>query len=90
MLKIELVPDLSHCIETVTKKEYKETIEKLLSANNVSKELKEKAGILRMFLETANFRALRSESERYLADGKKVKFAIYLDGKTLKHHMIVL
>jgi len=32
MLKIELVPDLNHCIETVTRMEYEETLKQLLAA----------------------------------------------------------
>ena len=33
MHQIELVPDLSHCIETVAKKEYQKTVERLLNTD---------------------------------------------------------
>lgn len=46
MLKIELVPTLSQCIETVAKREYQETVQRLLSAEEVSDKLKEKTEIL--------------------------------------------
>ena len=79
MLIIELVPDLSHCIETVAKREYQETIKRLLSAPEMSEKLQEKAEILSLFLQTADFKKLRSEYEKYLTGGQKVKFMIYLE-----------
>jgi len=85
MLKIELVPDLTHCIETVAKKEYQETVERLLNTVETSNELEEKAEILRLFLQTANFKKLRAESEKYLASGRKVKFVVYLQNGTLRY-----
>ena len=35
--------------------------------------------ILRVFLETANFKKLRAESEKRLIEGKKVKFMVHRD-----------
>ena len=85
MLKIELVPDLTHCIETVAKKEYQETVERLLNTVETSNELEEKAETLRLFLQTANFKKLRAESEKYLASGRKVKFVVYLQNGTQRY-----
>jgi len=39
MLKIELIPDLSHCIETVAKREYREVTAKLLAVPKENNEL---------------------------------------------------
>lgn len=75
MVEIELIPDLTHCIETVAKKEHKRVVNKLLSGT-VDEGIKERAEILKKFLETADFRRLRQESEPYLTQGRKVKFVI--------------
>ena len=42
MVKVELVSDLSQCIETVTKREYPETVQSFLSLETACEELKEK------------------------------------------------
>jgi hypothetical protein len=87
MLKIELVPDLNHCIETVAKKEYNETVHRLLSSEDTGDELKNKAEILRLFLETADFKKLRAESEPHLLQGEQVRFIVYLQDGVLKYEM---
>ncbi len=88
MLKLELVPDLNHCIETVAKKEYNETVHRLLSSEDTSDELKNKAEILRLFLETADFKKLRAESEPHLLQGEQVRFIVYLqDSAVVKYEM---
>jgi len=79
MLKVELTPDLSHCIETVAKREHTVVSKQLLTPGQRNKELEEKLEILRLFLETANFKKLRAESEKKLMEGKKVKFMVYRD-----------
>ncbi len=66
MLKVELVPNLSHCIETVAKRKYAELVPKLLASGEGNKELQEKLEILRSFLEITDFRKLREESEKQL------------------------
>ena len=86
MLKIELVPDLDHCIETVAKREHAAVLKQILAPGQRNKELEEKLEILRLFLETADFKQLRSESERQLTEGR-VKFVVYLDNGVLKHEM---
>jgi len=81
MQKIELVPDLTHCIETKAKKEYDAAVQKVLAGapESESNELEEKLETLRLFLETADFKTLRAESEKHLTAGKKVSFLVYLD-----------
>jgi hypothetical protein len=90
MLKIELVPDLNHCIETVAKKEYNEIVHRLLSEKAASDELKNKAEILRLFLETADFKKLRAESEPYLLQSEQIRFIVYLKDGVIKYEMYTL
>ena len=89
MNTIELIPDLSSCIETVTRREYSEVTRKLLETDNPDEELIKRAEILRLFLENADFRKLRAESERHLLKGQKVKFVVRMEGKVLKYDMQV-
>lgn len=89
MLKVELIPDLTHCIETVAKREYREATAKLLAVPKENNELEQRVELLRTFLETMDFRKLRRESEKYLVEGRTVKFVLYLENETLKHEMIV-
>lgn len=88
MLQIELVPDLDHCVETVAKREYAEITRQLLVGEGDAN-LQEKAELLGAFLRTADFRKLRQESERFLVEGKEVKFVIYVEDGTPKYDMRV-
>lgn len=88
MLQIELLPDLSHCIETVAKREYQEAVSRLLEGAG-NEEFEQTAELLRIFLETMDFRKLRMESERHLTEGKKVKFVVYLDEGVPRYTMQV-
>jgi len=90
MLQIELVPDLSHCIETAAKREYEGTLKQLLARGETNRELEEKAEILRLFLQTADFKKLRAESEKFLIEGKVVKFVIYAERGVPRYAMQVL
>ena len=78
MHKIELIPDLTHCIETVAKMEHADVLKQLLAPGQADNELQEKLELLRLFLETADFKKLRSESERLIMEGEKVRFVVYL------------
>ena len=90
MRQIELFPDLSHCIETVARREYEDTLKQLLTTGEANKELEEKLEILRLFLQTADFKKLRSESERFLVENKVVKFVVYEESRAPKYAMQVL
>jgi hypothetical protein len=79
MLRIELTPDLSHCIETVARREHTAVSKQLLASAQRSKDLEEELEVLKLFLETGDFRKLRAESERMLIEGKKVRFIVYRD-----------
>jgi len=87
MLKIELVPDLEHCVETLARKKHAELTQKLLVNEAGDTKTEEKLETLRLFLETANFRKLRAESEKFLAEGKSVRFTVYLESGTPRYEM---
>jgi len=87
MLKIDLVPTLSQRIETVAKKEYDETVRQLLASGQHNRKLLEIVGLLKNFLETADFKKLRAESERHLVEGRHVKFVVYAEGGVPKYEM---
>jgi hypothetical protein len=90
MLQIELVPDLDHCIETLARKEYSGIVGQLLSSGKGKRKLSEntqKAKLLKNFLETADFKKLRVESERHLVEGRYVKFVVYAEGGVPKYEM---
>ncbi len=87
---IELIPDLSSCIETVAKREYEKVNKALLTSPTWDEELGQRAETLRLFLENMDFRKLRSESEKHLLNGKNVKFVIFLENGQLRHEMQVI
>ena len=89
MSMIELTPDLSSCIETVARREYNDVTRTLLTATPRDGTIEEKAEVLRLFLETADFRKLRAESEKYLLNGEKVKFVVSLEDDQLRYEMQV-
>lgn len=88
-IKIELVPTLDHCIETAAKREFLKAEAEYMQSNKEDKNLEEKIELLRMFIDTANFRELRAESEKYLTEGKVVKFLLSLDNGKLSYTMKV-
>ena len=79
MLRVELIPDLSHCVETVARREHAAVSRQLLASTRSNRELEERLEVLKLFLETGDFRKLRAESERMLIEGKKVRFTVYRD-----------
>lgn len=74
---IELEPNLSSCIETLAKREYEKLLSILLKTGAEDEALSERLEVLRLFLESTDFSALRSQYEKYLEEGKRVKFRIY-------------
>lgn len=73
--QIELLPDLSHCVETRAKQEYAATMSRIMSGDG-SPELEQQLELLKAFLEEADFRRLRRESEEHLTQLRKVKFVL--------------
>ena len=74
--RIDLLPDLSHCIETCAKRDYAATMSKILSGGQ-SPGFEERLDLLKTFLERADFSRLRRESEEHIIQGRKVKFVLY-------------
>jgi len=82
---IELFPSLSHCIETTVREEFWNSV-----AGQEDKNLEERIELLKAFLESMDFKKLRSQSERYLIKGKQVKFVIsWKEGKP-SYEMVVI
>jgi len=72
---IELVPDLSHCVQTKARQEYAATMSQIMSGDE-SPELEQRLELLKAFLEEADLSRLRQESEANLTQGRKVKFVL--------------
>jgi hypothetical protein len=89
MVPIELKPNLSSCIETLSKREYEQTLNLLLKKGSVDEELGERLEVLRLFLESTDFGPLRSQYEGYLTEGKKVTFLIYPEEGKVSYKLIV-
>jgi hypothetical protein len=89
MVRIDLYPDLSHCVETQARREYSETMKKLLVAEESSGELQQRLELLHSFLEQTDFRELRRQSEKHLVEGKQVKFTVYSEAGDPRYSMQV-
>ena len=88
MIKIELIPNLEHCVETTARKEYQRLMQEYLAGKG-SDDSEEKVDLLRTFLETADFRKLRQESEAELLKGKAVKFILRLVEGETSYNMLI-
>ena len=79
---VELFPSLSHCIETTARQEFCNSVDQHMKGGQEDKNLEERIELLKAFLESMDFKKLRSQSERYLVEGKQVKFVIsWKEGK---------
>jgi hypothetical protein len=88
MVQMELVPDLSHCIETVARKEYENLARSYLQSGEGDSELGKQIELLRSFLESADFIKLRKQSEGYLVKGQKIRFILYRERGKAKYKML--
>ena len=88
-IRIALTPTISHCIETVAKREYWKNVNNYRKKRKEDKRLEEKIELLRSFLETADFANLRRQSEEHILHGKQVQFIVSVKNKKLLHEMIV-
>lgn len=75
---IDIEPELSACIETKAKREYQNTLGKLLKEAG-NEELQERLDTLRLFLKTTDFKRLREEYEEHLIAGRRVRFTLRLE-----------
>ena len=76
-------------METKAKRRYNQIASELLRGGEVG-ELAEELETLRLFLEQADFNKLRSESEKHLVEGSRVKFIIHLEEGKLNYEMKVM
>ncbi len=90
MTTIELFPTLEHCIETTAKMEFNQLTGRYLDLGKEDAEIEAKLELLRDFLETADFRNLRQESNFYLIVGETVKFIITDKNDALTFRMEVI
>ena len=86
---IELFPSLSHCIETTAREEFWNSVNQYMEGGQKDKKLEERIELLKAFLESMDFKKLRSQSEGYLIEGKKVKFVICRKDEELNYEMVV-
>jgi len=87
---IELFPSLSHCIETAARAEFWNSVNRYMESGQEDKKLEEKIELLKTFLESVDFKKLRSQSERYLIEGKQVKFVIFWKEGKPSYEMVVI
>ena len=77
--KFTLYPTLDACIETQAKRLHNQATSALLKTPDDTA-LQEQLETLRLFLEQADFKKLRTESEPLLIEGKKVTFTVWREG----------
>lgn len=76
-------------METQAKRWYNQIASELLKRGE-EKALAGELELLRLFLESADFNKLRSEAEKYLVEGKKVKFIVHLEKGKPEYEMKVI
>jgi len=57
---IEFFPNLDHCIETAAKEEFWNLVDQYMESRREDKKLEEKIELLKAFLESIDFKKLRS------------------------------
>ena len=87
---IELFPSLNHCIETTAREAFWNSVNQYMESGHEDKELEGRIELLKAFLESMDFKKLRSQSERYLIEGQKVKFVICRKEDGLDCQMMVV
>jgi hypothetical protein len=86
---IELTPTLTHCIQSTAKQEYSRGLDQYLQNDEEDSELGARVELLRLFLESADFRELRRQSEKHLVRGKTVRFILQLEAGEPRYEMTV-
>lgn len=88
LTRVTLRPDLSRCIETTARQEFERSLRLLLEGKGRAA-LAERAELLRLFLETADFSELRRLSEPPLMEGRTVTFTLYREAGKARYRMRV-
>ena len=86
---IELFPSLSHCIETTAREEFWNSVNQYMEGGQEDKKLESRIELLKAFLKSMDFKKLRSQSERHLAEGKQVEFVISWKESKPSYEMMV-
>ena len=87
---IELFPSLTHCIETTAREEFWNSVNQYMESGQEDKKIEERIELLKAFLESTDFKQLRSQSERYLLEGRHVRFIVsWKEGKP-SYEMVVI
>jgi len=76
-----------HCLKCLAKREYETYLRRFLRNEGGNKELEERYEALVSFLESPELSRLRSESEKYLAQGKRPRIVILLDKSRFKYEL---
>jgi hypothetical protein len=79
--EVVLAPDRDHCIETAARNEYRRCIDEFFRSERSDPRLEDRLETLQRFLEQADFRLLRRESEPFIAAGRRVRFLIARHGE---------
>ena len=87
---IELFPSLNHCIETTAREAFWNSVNQYMESGHEDKELEGRIELLKAFLESMDFKKLRSQSERHLIEGQKIKFVICRKEGRLDCQMMVV
>jgi hypothetical protein len=87
---IDLFPSLSHCIETTAREEFWNSVNQYMESGQKNRKLEEKIELLKAFLESTDFKKLRSQSEKHLVEGKRVKFEVRRKANRLDCQMMVI
>ena len=87
---IELFPSFSRCIETTAREEFWNSVNQYTEGGQKDKKLEERIELLKAFLESMDFKKLRNQSERYLVEGKQVKFIISWEEDKPSYEMVVI
>jgi hypothetical protein len=86
---VELLPSLDHCIESIAREEFWHSVSQYTEDGRGDKELEKKIQLLKAFLEAVDFGKLRSQSEKHLVEGNRVKFVICRKEGELHYEMVV-
>jgi hypothetical protein len=87
---IELCPSLSQCIETTASREFWNSVNQYMEGGREDRKLEDRIKLLKAFLESMDFKKLRNQSERYLIEGKQVKFVIFWENGKTSYEMVVI
>lgn len=94
MKKIELEPQYStfeipgHCLKCLAEHEYEKCLRTLLRGEEDTGDTIEKFKAILSLLKSEDLNKLRNKTEADLADGKKVKLIMHIDGENITYEVI--